>query len=214
MLRLFLDFLFPKSQKVLELEALSSGALLSTLPSAILNSEDDNTIALFDYSHTLVKEIIWQVKYTGNRRLSDKLGEILYDVIIDELGDKNILGKWKTVILMPMPVSDKRRYERGWNQAELLTDAVKRRDQTGVFQYPPRQLAKIHHTESQTRTTSKAERKNNLAHSMKVLNPLSVRGQFVVLIDDVLTTGSTFAEARRALYLVGAKKILCIAVAH
>ena len=175
---------------------------------------EENTLALFDYSSPLVKEIIWEVKYGGNRVLADKLGAILYDVIISELNERNVLLKWRSAILIPMPVSDRRRYERGWNQAELLAAAVKTRDHGNLLRYLPRQLAKIRHTESQTRTANKSERIHNLAHSMKVINPLSVADKFVVLLDDVITTGSTFAEARRALREAGAKKILCVAIAH
>ena len=54
----------------------------------------------------------------------------------------------------------------------------------------------------------------NLSDSMKILNPSAVLDRFVVLIDDVTTTGATFAEARCALKAAGAKKIICIAVAH
>ncbi|MEK7175817.1 MAG: phosphoribosyltransferase family protein [Patescibacteria group bacterium] len=209
-----IDFLYPKNRKVLELEALSVETLLKTLPPAESGELGENIIALFDYSNRVAKEIIWEVKYGGNRVLADKLGAILYDVIISELNERGILLKAPRALLIPMPVSDKRRYERGWNQAELLCEAVKARDHGGVLKYLPRQLAKVQHTESQTRTANKSERMKNLASSMKVINPLSVEGRFVILLDDVITTGSTFVEAKRALKAAGARKILCVAVAH
>jgi len=199
------DFLFPKSRKVLELEALSPETLLKTLPRAE-RLTDKNIIALFDYSHPLVKEIVWELKYGGNAKIADKLGGILYDLIRHEFNEK--------IILIPIPISDKRRFERGWNQSELLAQAVKSRDSEKMFKYLPRQLAKLRHTESQTKTGSRSERLRNLTDSMKVLNPASVSGASIIVLDDVITTGSTFAEARRALRAAGAKKILCIAVAH
>ena len=210
---LCVDFLFPKNQKVLELEALSAEELLNVLPRAEL-LKDKHTIALFDYNHPLVKEIIWELKYSGNVKMADKLGEILYDVIRDELADSALSGKWARPVLVPIPVSDKRRFERGWNQSELLAEQVIRRDNKKVFRYLPRQLVKLRHTESQTKTASRKERLENLTNSMKVLNALSLAGECVIVLDDVTTTGSTFAEARRALYAAGAQKILCIAIAH
>lgn len=207
------DFVFPKSRRVLALEAMSSEKLLSLLPpSEKISSE--NILALFDYSHPLVKEIVWEIKYGGNRVLADRLGEILYDVITSELEERNIFEKEKLVILLPMPISDKRRFERGWNQAELLAQAVKARDNSQRFKYLSGQLVKTRHTESQTRTGSRKERSENLDQSMRVLNPLSVKDRYVVIIDDVTTTGSTFKEAGCALKVAGAKKILCVAVAH
>ena len=210
---LFIDFLFPKSEKTLELETLSASALLETLPPAE-TLKDKYTLALFDYHHPLVKEIIWELKYSGNTRIADKLGEILYDVICHELAELNLFEKWGRPILVPIPVSDKRRFERGWNQSELLAEKVVAYDTEKIFKYLPRQLAKLRHTESQTKTASRNERLENLKNSMKVLNPLSVVDRCVIVLDDVTTTGATFAEARRALHAAGAKKILCVAVAH
>ena len=83
-----------------------------------------------------------------------------------------------------------------------------------LFKYLPGQLIKTHHTESQTTTASRAERERNLKNSMKIINPSSVEGEFVVVLDDVTTTGLTFAEAERALRACGAKKILFYALAH
>jgi ComF family protein len=209
----FADFLFPKSDKVLKLENLSVDVLLNILPGAQL---DDlaGAIALFDYSHPLVKEIVWEIKYSGNRTLAEKLGTLLYDVIEVELEERNILKKEKSVLLMPVPTSDKRRFERGWNQAELLTGAIKRLDARDHYKYLPRQLVKIRHTESQTKTAHRRERLENLDNSMLVQHPQTVENRFVVLVDDVTTTGATFKEAKRALKSAGAKKIFCIAIAH
>lgn len=210
---LFTDFLFPKNQKVLRLEALSVEVLLETLPKAG-HLKDKYTLALFDYSHPLVKEMVWALKYGGNARIADKLGGILYDVIAHELRDFATFEKWERPILMPIPISDKRRFERGWNQSELLAEEVLAHDMEKSFRYLPRQLIKLRHTESQTKTASRSERLENLTNSMKILNASAVTGECVVVLDDVTTTGATFAEARRALSAAGARKILCVAVAH
>lgn len=210
---LLADFLFPKSRRALELEALSPEVLLKTLPPA-KSFKDKRTMALFDYEHSLVKEIIWELKYSGNVRIAAKLGEILYDHIRHELDELNLFEKWPKPILIPIPISDKRRFERGWNQSELLAKTVLTHDREKILRYLPRQLVKFRHTESQTKTASRNERLKNLANSMKVLNVESVAGECIIVIDDVTTTGSTFAEAQRALYAAGARKILCIAVAN
>lgn len=210
---LFIDFLFPKSRKVLELETLSSEKLLATLPPAE-PLKDKNVVAIFDYEHPVVKELIWELKYSGNLKIAEKLGEILYDVVVHELEDRALFEKWERPVLIPVPISGKRRFERGWNQSELLTQQIVKNDKKKIFKYLPGQLVKLRHTQSQTKTSSKSERLENISHSMKVLNGQSVDGECVVVIDDVTTTGSTFAEARRALRLSGAKKILCVAVAH
>lgn len=211
-----LDFLFPKKKEVLELESLSSSQLMSILPHASII--DENILALFDYKHELVRELIWELKYTGNRRIAEKLGTLLYDVITEEISERHLFEKFNKVLLIPVPIADKRRNERGWNQAELLAECVAKIENTKpgekTFKYLPGQLVKHRHTESQTKTANKRERLENLRDSMRVQNPASVADRCIILLDDVVTTGSTFAEARRALKHAGAKKIICIAVAH
>ncbi|MFH1473070.1 MAG: phosphoribosyltransferase family protein [bacterium] len=211
------NFLFPKNQKILHLETLSPSKLLEILPHQTSLDESD-VIALFDYTHPLVREIIWGIKYTGNRNLADKLGAILFDTIQDELMERSMFDsvRWQKgrPLLIPMPVSDKRRLERGWNQAELLAEAIRKYDTNQRLKYLQGQLVKYRHTESQTQTSSKSERLKNLKDSMRVLNPESISSRCVILVDDVTTTGSTFVEAKRALKTAGAKRILCLAIAH
>src|SRR4051812_34565813 len=94
-----LDFLYPKSHRVIELENISVGKLLSLLPPAE-DTAERGTIALFDYKHPLVKEVVWQVKYSGNRALAQKLGTILYDAVWQTLEEENAFEKFSSIILM------------------------------------------------------------------------------------------------------------------
>lgn len=215
------DFLFPKTEKILELEKLSIGEILKILPQAS-DTGSANVIALFDYSHPLVREVIWSIKYRGDKALAEKIGEIVADVLEQELAERELYENFppsgpgragKRPLLIPMPVSDKRRFERGWNQVELVAESVKERFGDRL-KYLPSQLVKWRHTESQTHTSNKSERQKNLNESMRILSPKSVESRAIILIDDVMTTGSTFTEAKRALKEAGAGKILCLALAH
>lgn len=211
--RVCTDFLFPQEKRAIALEELSASEIVDSMPAPEF-IKDEHTIALFSYSHPLMRELIWELKYNGNKIVADKLGEILADTITNELAEREVFDNFKRPILIPVPISDKRRLERGWNQSELLAQAIKKRDTEEKLKYMPRQLVKVRHTESQTKTSNKEERQSNLKNSMKVLSPHSVQGRSVILIDDVITTGSTFKEARRALKEVGVRHVLCIAVAH
>jgi competence protein ComFC len=207
------EFLFPRSKKVIELETLSSSELAKLLPPS-RPVENDSIITIFNYEDKIVKDVVWEIKYRGNRKMARKVGEVAYDVLMHEYAERALAERFEKPILMPMPISGKRRQERGFNQAELICEAVKSFDKDGLFKYVPGQLAKHRHTERQTMTASKKEREENLKDSMHVVHPPAVAGRCIILLDDVYTTGSTFKEAKRALKEAGAKKVLCIAIAH
>ena len=168
----------------------------------------DSGIALFDYSDKRVKQAVWQLKYRGDRDLAEKFGALLSDSIISELNERNI---YEDVLLIPMPISGKRRRERGFSQTELLCESIKNQDKR--FVYERYALKKIRHTESQTKTMSRSERLKNLENSMEG-DASAVARRFAVLVDDVTTTGATFSEAERALKSAGVRKVFLFAIAH
>lgn len=217
LLHTFLDFLFPKSSKVLLLEALTPGEILKILPPA-KETGSENILALFDYTDPLTRELIWELKYKGSKVVAEKLGGILYDVLLTEVSERALFEGFRSPCLIPMPISDKRRNERGYNQTELLCIEIKKKDiqnkTESLLEYLPGHLVKHHHTESQTSTSTRKERLENLKDSMHVEGSEAVKSRNVILIDDVTTTGATFIEAKRALKAVGVKSVLCVALAH
>lgn len=209
----FLDFLFPKSQSVIDLENLSATELINIFPSprAI---DNERVIALFDYQDKQVRDLIWQIKYKKNSKLINSVALIIYEIICTELAERALFENFINPLLVPMPMSQKRKAERGFNQTELICEAIINVDQARLLEYVPNTLLKIKHTESQTKTESKSARLKNLHNSMEVSDKEKLRNQCVVLIDDVYTTGASVTEATRALKEAGVRKILTLTIAH
>jgi ComF family protein len=206
----FLDFLYPKSAKVYELEALTPYELLERLPPA--KDLGDDVIALFSYADEGVRELIWELKYRNNAAIARTLAALLWDVLQTELAERALSENFERPLLVPVPMSKKRRLMRGWNQTETLCEELKKLDTENILEYKSDLLLKARHTESQTLTANKKERLHNLEGTMEVSGDL--KGKCVVVVDDVTTTGATFAEARRELRRGGARKVFCVALAH
>ena len=208
----FLDFLFPQSDSVEYIEHMSVSVLTNTMPKA-KEIKDERVIALFDYKDKLVKDLVWELKYKGNKKIARKIAQIIVDVLEHELAERALFENFTRPLLVPIPIADRRRRERGFNQTEILGEEIMRLDTNNLFEYAPDVLTKTHYTESQARThATKRERDENLKNSMHA--DTRVVGRCVVILDDVTTSGATFSEAKRALKEAGAKKFLCVAVAH
>ena len=199
-----LNFLFPHSVEVQEILDLSPTEIES-LPKAE-PIKDKWTLALFEYRHAKVKRLIWEIKYKNNLALAKKVGPLLADHLQTELDEHGLWGE--EVLLIPIPTSDTKRLARGYNHTESLAKEMSN------FVSHNHILIKSHETESQKQAGSRAERLHNLENSMQVVGEPSLSDKVIVLVDDVMTTGATFAEARRALREAGAKKVLAIALAH
>lgn len=111
--------------------------------------------------------------------------------------------------IIPVPMTKKAEYERGYNQSVLLAKELTKKSgiptHIGV-------LAKKKDTKKQHDLGQK-ERQENLKGAFQVVNPQIVAGKTVLLCDDVYTTGATFDECARTLLSCGVKKVFCIAVA-
>lgn len=109
-----------------------------------------------------------------------------------------------------VPVSKKRLRERGYDQAELLCRAVA--DELGVTPVPL--LVKHRHTRAQSASGSAEKRKANIAGAYMLVPEADIQDHRILLIDDIITTGSTVSECARTLGYGGADRVVCATVAR
>ena len=110
--------------------------------------------------------------------------------------------------LVPIPLSRERLRERGYNQAAELAHALAPRWNVPVWDHV---LVRTRHTASQVRLTP-SERAGNVSQAFVVpeVRRTLLRGQHVVLVDDVITTSATLNAAAEALLAGGARIISCV----
>lgn len=213
-----LDFFLPKPPLVKNLEKLgTSGFNERARRSRELNGRE-GLVALFDYQDPLVRTAIWELKYRGNRVVAALLAEVLFDELSAELSEREIFENFTRPLLVPIPLSKKRRRQRDFNQCEILLDELEKLDTSKIFEIQKNLLIKIKDTSSQTKTDSRASRLKNLrgafAVSESAASAGAALGRNIIVIDDVITTGATLSETRKTLRRAGARKVLGFALAH
>jgi ComF family protein len=177
----------------------------------ILTLRDLERLARYDgtlpYADKNVRALVWEVKYYKDSRAATLAGEYLSQLLLAEASD--IIG---TPLLIPMPMHPKRRHERGHNQTEVLCEAALKFLSESFF-YAPDVLKRVRHTAPQ-QGLERHDRLKNLKNAMAVSDTSKVAGRVCIVVDDVSTTGASFAEAKRALKEAGASEVHCIALAQ
>jgi ComF family protein len=143
------------------------------------------------------------LKYDGEQRLAGPLGELL-------------AARWRRAgaggdLLVPVPIHPQRRRERGFNQAALLAQAAGRALRLPVVEALVRGQA----TDAQY-GLGRGARQRNVGRAFSVTLEAAdlIRGRWILLIDDVVTTGSTFAACAAALTEGGATAVAGLTVAR
>lgn len=112
-------------------------------------------------------------------------------------------------VVLAMPMHWRKKWERGFNQAELLAKPVARHLGLPLSNY----LQRPRYTKSQAGLNER-ERRENLRGSFRVKRPEKLVGQRVLLIDDVFTTGATLRAAAASLKQAGAKNVSALTLAR
>jgi ComF family protein len=112
-------------------------------------------------------------------------------------------------LIIAMPMHWRKRWERGFNQAELLAAPVARR-----YGLPlANNLRRARYTRSQAGLTESG-RRENLRGSFRLHRPEQIKGKRILLIDDVFTTGSTLRAAAAILKSAGAAHVAALTLAR
>ncbi len=144
-------------------------------------------------------------------RLKDSSGEDLAEALgrfwAERLAAK--LLAHQPAYVVPVPLHWLRRLQRGYNQAETLALALAER--LGI-PCRPRWLWRTRHTPHQMGLSVTA-RRENVKNAFRARPRQVLRGKTLVLVDDVMTTGSTCSEAAKALKQAGAARIVVAVLA-
>lgn len=207
-----LDFIFPHEEAVVGIYEKINLGTLSSLPKP-QQDPPHNTTSLFSYKDNHVRTIIWQIKYKNDKKIIRAISKLLYEIILEDIADKFYFEHMKPV-LIPIPTTKSHKLERGYNQIEELCEAILLNDADSALAYEKDVLIKTKETISQTKTKNKRERLSNMHGVFSVTRTERITNKICIIIDDVITTGATIGEARRALKEVGAKKIYTYTIAH
>ncbi|HNS16203.1 MAG TPA: phosphoribosyltransferase family protein [Bacteroidales bacterium] len=225
LLKDFVGLVFPEvcaacgSPLVLNEHLICSSCLLH-LPRTYFSRERDNPVSqvfwgkLEVYSATAlflfkkgsgVQHLLHQLKYKGNREVGIYLGALLGD----ELLESELFNTVEAVV--PVPLHPRKKRKRGYNQSEVVAEGICR-SLTACLD--TRTLVRVQYSETQTKK-SRYKRWENVRDIFTVTSDTHLAGKHVLLVDDVLTTGSTMEACAGALLKIPQLilSIACIAFA-
>ena len=159
-----------------------------------------DTAACFGSYEGLLREWIHLYKYGRIKTMARPLGELLARAVPrDEQFDA----------IVPVPLHWRRQWQRGFNQSELLARGLSHRLGIPVV----KALRRVRATEAQA-GLSNTGRRRNVTAAFRARRGRSLAGRRILLIDDVMTTGSTGAACAIALKRAGAARVALVTVAR
>lgn len=150
-----------------------------------------------------VREGIHRYKFSGGAAHAELFGALMAQCLSDRWDGRVDLVTWA-------PLHPRRKKRRGYDQAELLARRVG--EAAGLPVAPT--LEKIRAAGEQSRLQSVEDRRANIAGAYRPLPGVELAGKRVVLVDDVVTTGSTLAECAACLRRAGADAVAALTLAR
>jgi ComF family protein len=151
-----------------------------------------------------MEQLIHRMKYSQMKRLARFFGETAGGMLAPRLNGETFQ------MLLPVPLHKVRQRERGYNQSERIGIGLSQ-----ALKIPMREGILVRSRNTRTQTDLHAEeRQSNVRDAFVVRNPDRIRGLSVLVVDDVVTTGSTMNSCAKILKDAGAKKVVGIALAR
>ncbi len=181
------------------------GVPISDMGNYCINCKNDSHVFVKNYCVFCYKppisNLIKSLKFYGRKYIGYTLSNFVATKVIET-------GR-KFDMVIPIPMHVDRLKQRGFNHAELLCDSLVK------LGYNVRTDVLVKHRETATQAGLKrSDRKKNLIDSFKVVDKASVLNKTILLVDDVITTGSTLDECAEALLDAGAFKVFSITLSH
>ncbi len=168
----------------------------------------NNVCIMVPYEQPQVRALIHLYKYEFVEEAGDILAALLVRYM-RKIHARELLDISRPIV-MPVPLSPQRIRERGYNQADIMAQAVAQEFRASFI---PAALVRTAHTQRQA-TLGRAQRLQNIRNAFTIVDSKAVLGGDVILCDDVVTTGATLEACAAALKDAGARRVYAIALAH
>lgn len=168
----------------------------------ILRKIGKHTCAVTFYYDDMVRDGIHAMKFHGRRGRAVRFAPYLAQTVAEKLG-----GEFDAVTYVP--IHPLRRLRRGYDQTLLLAEAAAKLWNVKL----EKTLRKIRNIPPQSLVKDPEKRRKNVQNAYAVPHSEKVRGQRLLLIDDVVTSGATLTVCADALLAAGAESVVCAALA-
>lgn len=164
----------------------------------------DRVIAATSYDD-VARTAIHQFKFHHKTSLAKPFAHLIHDRLSCDFDMTTYQA------ILPVPLHPRRRRQRGYNQSEMLA-----RELSQMLHLPLMRgiLRRIRQTNEQALLADRPSRHVNIRDAFQVVQPTSVKGKALVLVDDVVTTGATVSECARMLKQAGAESVLVLTIAR
>jgi ComF family protein len=186
-------------QEVLQANLLSWPAIHKALP----DIHFDYLLSLTPYTSP-VEHWLRQFKYQGRFELSSLFSALLCNILTDHWP----IREKRPDLVLSVPLHVSKWQSRGYNQAHLIADKLSKAID---LPYLPSALVRIKKNASQVGKTG-AQRRKNLRSAFALTSPLPAQVKHVLLVDDVVTTGSTASEISKLLKSTGIAEVTLVTV--
>ena len=150
-----------------------------------------------------VKKAFHRFKFSGKTNYAKPFGVLIAATVRKELAGRYDVITW-------VPISNHRRETRGYDQSMLLAYTVA----LELGDVAVETLRKTVDNAAQSKINAPSQRRRNVEGAYAIVEPWLVQGKRVLLIDDILTTGSTLSECATVLLCAGAIEVVCAVFAR
>lgn len=212
--KIIIDLLFPISCVGCgEKDEIICNNCLNKIPKAERETER-NIMAVFDYRDPTIRKAIWELKYYHKKYIGKELGSLMYEALIEEISSLRSFSLGEPIILIPVPISNRKNTKRGYNQSSEIIKGFKKCGGEKIFQIEEDVIYRKVDNNPQARISNRKERLKNVHNAFGIKNEEKIKNRVVIVIDDVTTTGGTITEIMKLLNKHKAKKTIGMTVAH
>ena len=143
----------------------------------------NNIYYVWDYNKEF-KKLIFSYKYNRKKNMAKLIAELIKDEFY------YVLKREKIDIVVSVPVSRKRKNERGYNQVDEILNCLK-------VNYV--QIERVKNTKKMAEILDEEERNKNIKGAFRISGNVDFRGKNILILDDIVTTGATLREIKNSI---------------